>query len=99
MGRVFKIHFFKTSCIQASIFKKHTLLTKMSICVVETSKFSVPRIPPRICARNKNVATGLVQASSFDGLKPPWVQPAPPKFLPQEGKVICPSVSLLPFSF
>jgi hypothetical protein len=41
----------------------------------------------------------LVQASSFDGLKPPWVQPAPPKFLPQEGKVICPSVSLLPFSF
>jgi len=69
----------------------------MSICVVETSKFSVPRSPSRICAKNKNVATGLVQASSFDGLKPPWVQPARPKFLPQEGKVICPSISLLPF--
>jgi hypothetical protein len=41
----------------------------------------------------------LVQASSFSGLKSPWVQPAPPKLLPWEGKVIFPFVSLLPFSF
>jgi len=78
----------------------HTLLTRMSVCVAETSRLSVPRGAPRICAGNRNAAaTGLVQALSLDGLEPPWVQPAPPRFFPQEGEVTCPSVSLLPLSF
>ncbi len=92
--------FFTISCIQASVFRKHTLLTRMSVCVAETSRLGVPGGPPRICAGNRDAAaTGLVQASSLDGLEPPWVRPAPPRLLPQEGEVICPSVSLLPLSF
>ncbi|CAK9260193.1 unnamed protein product [Sphagnum jensenii] len=63
---------------------KHTLLTRMSVCVAETSRLSVPRGPPRICAGNRDAAaTGLGQASSLDGLEPPWVQLAPPRFFPQ----------------
>jgi hypothetical protein len=92
--------FFTISCIQASVFRKHTLLTRMSVCVAETSRLGVPGGPPRICAGNRDAAaTGLVQASSLDGLEPPWVRPAPPRLLPQEGEVICPSVSRLPLSF
>jgi hypothetical protein len=78
----------------------HILLTRMSVCVAETSRLGVPRGAPRICAGNRNAAaTGLVQALSLDGLEPPWVQPAPPRFFPQEGEVTCPSISLLPLSF
>jgi hypothetical protein len=92
--------FFTIGCIQASVFRKHKLLTRMSVCVAETSRLGVPGGPPRICAGNRDAAaTGLVQASSLDGLEPPWVRPAPPRLLPQEGEVICVSVSLLPLSF
>jgi hypothetical protein len=75
--------FFTISCIQASVFRKHTLLTRMSVCVAETARLSVPRGPPRICAGNRDAAaTGLVQASPLA----PWVQLAPPRCFPQEGE-------------
>ncbi|CAK9862608.1 unnamed protein product [Sphagnum jensenii] len=39
----------------------HTLLTRMSVCVAETSRHGVPSGPPRICAGNRNAAaTGLL---------------------------------------
>ncbi|KAH9542658.1 hypothetical protein CY35_13G019000 [Sphagnum magellanicum] len=64
---------------------KHTLLTRMSVCVAETARLSVPRGPPRICAGNRDAAaTGLVQASPLA----PWVQLAPPRCFPQEGELI-----------
>ncbi|CAM6040030.1 unnamed protein product [Sphagnum compactum] len=55
----------------------------------DTPELGVPGGPPRICAGNRDAAvTGLVQASSLDGLEPPWVRPAPPRLLPQEGELI-----------
>uniref|UniRef100_A0A7I4C860 CCR4-NOT transcription complex subunit 11 n=1 Tax=Physcomitrium patens TaxID=3218 RepID=A0A7I4C860_PHYPA len=56
---------------------------------LDSSEHGVPGGVAQLGAGNREAAAAaLVQASSLNGLEPPWVRPAPPRLPPQHGEMI-----------